>query len=123
MSVLDRSELQESPLADLHAIANQVGLDGFRRLRKAELIDAILGESGAGSDKRQDSGSPAKDPSKDAPGDGSSGRSDTPSSAAGSGARKRRAPRLRRAVRRRTHPQPGVIPRRHRPRLPLAAAA
>ncbi|MFI4993341.1 MAG: Rho termination factor N-terminal domain-containing protein [Solirubrobacterales bacterium] len=98
MSVLDRSELQESPLADLHAIANQVGLDGFRRLRKAELIDAILGESGAGSDKRQGSGPPAEDPAKDAPGDGSSGRSDTPSSAAGSGARKRRAPRLRRAV-------------------------
>jgi transcription termination factor Rho len=97
MSVLDRSELEASPLADLHAIANQVGLDGFRRLRKAELIDAILGESGAGSE-RQGSGSPAKDPPKDAPGDGSSGRSDTPSSAAGSGARKRRAPRLRRAV-------------------------
>src|SRR4029077_14373246 len=98
MAVLERSELQESPLADLHAIADQVGLDGFRRLRKAELIDAILGESRAGSDKRQDSGSPAEDPAKDAPGDGSSGRSDTPSSAAGSGARKRRAPRLRRAV-------------------------
>jgi transcription termination factor Rho len=45
MAVLERSELESSPLADLHAIANQVGLDGFRRLRKAELIDAILGES------------------------------------------------------------------------------
>ncbi len=45
MPVLERSELQASPLADLHAIANEVGLDGFRRLRKAELIDAILGES------------------------------------------------------------------------------
>src|SRR5271169_3634593 len=44
MAVLDRSELEASPLADLHAIANQVGLDGFRRLRKAELIDTILGE-------------------------------------------------------------------------------
>jgi transcription termination factor Rho len=44
MSVLERSELEASPLADLHAIANQVGLDGFRRLRKADLIDAILGE-------------------------------------------------------------------------------
>jgi transcription termination factor Rho len=98
MPVLDRSELQESPLADLHAIADQVGLDGFRRLRKAELIDAILGESGAGSDKQQSSGSPAKDPPKDAPGDGSSGRSDTTSSAAESSVRKRRAPRLRRAV-------------------------
>ncbi len=44
MAVLERSELEASPLADLHAIANQIGLDGFRRLRKAELIDAILGE-------------------------------------------------------------------------------
>jgi transcription termination factor Rho len=43
MSVLDRSELQASPLADLHAIADQLGLEGFRRLRKADLIDAILG--------------------------------------------------------------------------------
>jgi transcription termination factor Rho len=44
MSVLDRSELEASPLADLHAIADQLGLEGFRRLRKADLIDAILGE-------------------------------------------------------------------------------
>ena len=53
MSVLDRSELEASPLADLHAIADQLGLDGFRRLRKADLIDAILGEpakDGNGSD-------------------------------------------------------------------------
>jgi transcription termination factor Rho len=42
MAVLERSELQASPLADLHAIADQLGLDGYRRLRKAELIDAIL---------------------------------------------------------------------------------
>jgi transcription termination factor Rho len=47
MAVLERSELEASPLADLHAIANQIGLDGFRRLRKAELIDAILGEESA----------------------------------------------------------------------------
>jgi transcription termination factor Rho len=46
MAVLDRSELEASPLADLHAIADQLGLDGFRRLRKADLIDAILGEPG-----------------------------------------------------------------------------
>jgi transcription termination factor Rho len=44
MAVLERPELEASPLADLHAIANQIGLDGFRRLRKADLIDAILGE-------------------------------------------------------------------------------
>jgi transcription termination factor Rho len=45
MAVLDRSELEASPLADLHAIADQLGLEGFRRLRKADLIDAILGGS------------------------------------------------------------------------------
>ena len=44
MAVLDRSELEASPLADLHAIADQISLDGFRRLRKADLIDRILGE-------------------------------------------------------------------------------
>ncbi len=50
MTVLERSELEASPLADLHAIANQLGLEGFRRLRKAELIAAILGETGSGGD-------------------------------------------------------------------------
>jgi transcription termination factor Rho len=44
MAVLERPELEASPLSDLHAIADQVGLDGFRRLRKADLINAILGE-------------------------------------------------------------------------------
>jgi transcription termination factor Rho len=46
MAVLERSELEASPLADLHAIADQVGLDGFRRLRKADLIDTILERMG-----------------------------------------------------------------------------
>jgi transcription termination factor Rho len=48
MAVLDRSELEASPLSDLHAIADQLGLEGFRRMRKAELIDAILGERPGG---------------------------------------------------------------------------
>jgi transcription termination factor Rho len=48
MPVLDRSELKESSLADLHAIADQLGLEGFRRMRKADLIDAILGSSPGG---------------------------------------------------------------------------
>jgi transcription termination factor Rho len=50
MSVLDRSALEASPLADLHAIASELGLDGFRRLRKADLIDAILARQGGGED-------------------------------------------------------------------------
>ena len=41
-SVLDRSDLEQSPLADLHLLANELGVDGFRRLRKPDLVDAIL---------------------------------------------------------------------------------
>ena len=43
MSVLDRAALEESPLADLHTIATELSIDGYRRLRRGELIDAILG--------------------------------------------------------------------------------
>jgi transcription termination factor Rho len=47
-AVLDRSELEQSPLADLHLLANELGVDGFRRLRRDELIDAIVAhQSGA----------------------------------------------------------------------------
>jgi transcription termination factor Rho len=46
MSVLSRSALESSPLADLHEIALELGLDGFRRLRKADLVDAILERQG-----------------------------------------------------------------------------
>jgi transcription termination factor Rho len=49
MSVLDRSALEDSPLADLHALATELGIDGFRRLRKAELIDNILATQGGGA--------------------------------------------------------------------------
>jgi transcription termination factor Rho len=47
MSVLDRSALSESPLADLHAIASELSIDGYRRLRRPELIDAILTKQGS----------------------------------------------------------------------------
>lgn len=50
MAVLDRSDLEASPLADLHAIAGQLGLDGYRRLRKADLIDRILERGGGESE-------------------------------------------------------------------------
>ena len=42
MSIVDRAALESSPLADLHAMASELSIDGYRRLRKAELIDAIL---------------------------------------------------------------------------------
>ncbi len=58
-AVLDRAELEASPLADLHAIADQLGLDGFRRLRKAELIDRIVGdEAGDSAAMESDADSP-----------------------------------------------------------------
>jgi transcription termination factor Rho len=46
MSILDRSALEESPLADLHAIASELSIDGYRRLRRPELISAILERQG-----------------------------------------------------------------------------
>lgn len=78
MAVLERSELEASPLADLHAIADQLGLEGFRRLRKADLINTILGEPASTSDEA-------------AADDGA--EEETPSPRA----RKRRSPRIRRA--------------------------
>src|SRR3954453_18679470 len=56
MAVLDRKELEESPLSDLHAIASELGIEGFRLLRREKLIDAILGDSagnGASSDEEE----------------------------------------------------------------------
>lgn len=77
MSVLARSELEASPLADLHAIADQIGLEGFRRLRKSDLIEAILSHSGGVAD-----GAGAEEAEEEAE--------------AKPKARRRRAPRVRR---------------------------
>jgi transcription termination factor Rho len=89
MAVLERSELEASSLADLHAIADQLGLDGFRRLRKAELIDAILA-GGAPADR-------AEPPDAGEAQAGESGAT----TAAGGRRRPRRSPigRLRRSAR------------------------
>jgi transcription termination factor Rho len=51
MPVLQRSELESSPLADLHAIASELGLEGFRAKRKDDLIGAILAAQGGGEDE------------------------------------------------------------------------
>lgn len=42
MPLLQRDALEASPLADLHELASEAGLEGYRRLRKAELIDRLL---------------------------------------------------------------------------------
>lgn len=46
MSVLDPRELEASPLADLHAIAAELGIEGFRRLRKEDLVRTIVEAQG-----------------------------------------------------------------------------
>src|SRR3954468_15433636 len=46
MSVLDPRELEASPLADLHALAAELGLEGYRRLRKEELITQLVASTG-----------------------------------------------------------------------------
>ncbi len=52
MSVLSRAVLEDSPLADLHLIASEIGIDGYRRLRKEDLVEAVLTRQG---------GAPAED--------------------------------------------------------------
>jgi transcription termination factor Rho len=88
MTVLDRSELQASPLADLHVIADQIGLEGFRRLRKADLIDAILGEKGPRDASGEASGEAAEPSGRD---DGEGSKEET-----GRRASSRRSTRSRR---------------------------
>jgi len=46
MSVLNRKELADSPLADLHQIASELGVEGYRAMRRDDLVGAILGASG-----------------------------------------------------------------------------
>ena len=65
-AVLDRSELEQSPLADLHLLANELGLDGFRRLRKEELIDAIVErQSGDSAPAEEPDSAPVEEPDAD----------------------------------------------------------
>jgi transcription termination factor Rho len=56
MSVLSRSALESSSLADLHEIASELGLDGYRRLRKASLVDAIIERQGAAPEEPSENG-------------------------------------------------------------------
>jgi transcription termination factor Rho len=53
MSIISPADLEASPLADLHALASALGIDGFRRLRKDELADAILARQGGAAAPRR----------------------------------------------------------------------
>jgi transcription termination factor Rho len=79
MSVLDPRELEASPLADLHTLAAELGLEGYRRLRKEELIKQLVistggdpeavgrgGGSGGNGDSEPEA-APQVEPVEDAP--------------------------------------------------------
>jgi transcription termination factor Rho len=66
MSVLTRSSLEGSPLADLHVLAAELGLDGYRKLRKADLVQAIL-EGQPGGAPEEEPAAEASAPESDAP--------------------------------------------------------
>jgi transcription termination factor Rho len=67
MAVLQRKELESSPLADLHAIASELGLEGFRAKRKDDLIGAILDAQGGepAADEPELAPEPAPEPEPD----------------------------------------------------------
>jgi transcription termination factor Rho len=71
MSIISPADLEASPLADLHALASALGIDGYRRLRKDELADAILERQGAaprrarGGSRRAAAGQDAEAPEAD----------------------------------------------------------
>ena len=41
MSVLNKKELAESPLADLHQIASELGVEGYRAMRRDDLVGLV----------------------------------------------------------------------------------
>ena len=110
MSVLNRSDLEASPLADLHALATDLGVDGFRRLRKAELITLLLEHTGS-----EDPGPTAPEAEapdgEEADGDGPEGR-DAPEDAAP----RRRRSRGRRGGRRGPAAEEGSAERAEEPK-------
>ncbi len=69
MSVLTRDTLEESSLADLHAIASELSIDGYRRLRKGELIETLLAHQGV-----EDTSEPAVPDDEEDEGASASGR-------------------------------------------------
>jgi transcription termination factor Rho len=70
VSVLQRKELEGSTLADLHAIASELGIEGFRALRREDLVAAILDAQGGEGDVAPEPVEGAPEPAgEDAPPD------------------------------------------------------
>jgi transcription termination factor Rho len=54
VSVLQRADLEGSPLADLHAIASELGIESYRAMRKGDLVKAILDAQGVTDEPSED---------------------------------------------------------------------
>lgn len=80
MSIINAEDLEASPLADLHALASTLGVDGFRRLRKPDLVDAILVRQG---------GSPPDEGGRGAPDENGRGGDEAPARSSGRSRRRR----------------------------------
>ena len=86
MPVLQRKDLEDSPLADLHAIASELGVEGFRSKRKAELVDAILrGQNGAADEEEPAASEPDEAPVAEEPEDDSPAEDEEPEDEAPAG--------------------------------------
>src|SRR5918992_1555975 len=64
MSVLNRKELAGSPLADLHQIAAELGVEGYRAMRKDDLIAAMLAVTGAPDEPADEGGDAGEEASE-----------------------------------------------------------
>ena len=99
MSIISPADLEASPLADLHALASALGIDGFRRLRKPDLVDAILARQGAAPAPRTRAaprlGAPAVEEAADARRGGDEPASDAEERPPRAGRRRRRRGRGR----------------------------
>jgi transcription termination factor Rho len=65
VSVFDQASLEASSLADLHAIASELSIDGYRRLRKPELVKVILErQSGEAEAEEEEAETPQERPAR-----------------------------------------------------------
>jgi transcription termination factor Rho len=75
---MDRTTLERKPLAELREIASALELSGYQRMRKADLVDLIVGESASagGNGGESASGNGGESASVSGNGDGGSSGSD-----------------------------------------------
>src|SRR3954462_7355655 len=117
-SVLDRSALEQSPLADLHLLANELGVDGFRRLRKPDLVEAILTRQGGVAES-----APEPEPEEQPQAQERPARPERPEAEGDEGSRRSRRGRRGGRGRRRDEEEGGMVDRDEPVATPSAGAS